>query len=552
MIELNETLLEAASKDDVAAIKRLLKAGVNIEARGQDERTPLHRAAENNCLDAARLLLKRGADIDSLAYGEVTPILDAVAFGHDAMVELLLDAGADPAITDDSDWNLLHWAVNENNLSTARLLMDRCHFLVNTTRSNGLSPLYFAADEGNLEMVKLLVRHGALITQLDDYDDTPISIAEKNGHTLVAEHLRSKLIYRQERTQSKFFDDRRSKSKQTHALVKEYLNFRRSPTKDAKKRPLEATHIPGRRLVTGDAGALRKSLVGLDENTAITPEAMARNGGWYNGGLAKGKKVNANWGRECIHYQLDIDPRARGKKKKAEEVTIVSQYKPLVGHRGNFFMAGIGKYGTSDKNHILSVINEATRVEPVDLTQQAENEKRLANLFLEFVRRGAPITTGVLQKQGFHVPPIKKDRVKQLHYLNRVCYLTAVKEVSRRMYPGAKTDGSAVEELPIGLAYVMALRLVADGHLRMKNVFDADAPYGLPTATSISDIRGIARAKNKLVKLNDLFYKTYPDSESSREGMHQLLLAGYAGESDTSGDEYNTSDEEKPAGRAAK
>jgi ankyrin repeat protein len=45
-----------------------------------------------------------------------------------------------------------------------------------------MCPLYAAASEGNLKVIKLLVNKGANINQVSDLGDTPFHVAALKGH----------------------------------------------------------------------------------------------------------------------------------------------------------------------------------------------------------------------------------------------------------------------------------------------------------------------------------------------------------------------------------
>jgi len=89
-------ILGAAKFGDLNVVRALLDLGVPVDAADGNGITMLARAALGNDVDLARLLLDRGADVNQIDTRGMTPLLWAanVDFGDDAMVRLLLAAGA--------------------------------------------------------------------------------------------------------------------------------------------------------------------------------------------------------------------------------------------------------------------------------------------------------------------------------------------------------------------------------------------------------------------------------------------------------------------------
>jgi len=64
----------AATNPDVSAVKALLAAGANVNAKDDDGNTPLHMAAYTNRIENAKVLLEAGADVNVVSSGGRTPM----------------------------------------------------------------------------------------------------------------------------------------------------------------------------------------------------------------------------------------------------------------------------------------------------------------------------------------------------------------------------------------------------------------------------------------------------------------------------------------------
>lgn len=88
-------LHKAAQTGDIPAMNTLLAKGANVKAKSW-HMTPLHDAVNYSQVEAARLLIENGADINERGFSRCTPLHFAAALGNTAMVQLLLQKGANP------------------------------------------------------------------------------------------------------------------------------------------------------------------------------------------------------------------------------------------------------------------------------------------------------------------------------------------------------------------------------------------------------------------------------------------------------------------------
>jgi ankyrin repeat protein len=113
-------LAEMCSRGLIATVRRLLKRGVDVNARTIVYKglTPLSLAARNGHTDIVKLLLEAGADPNVESYEGRTPLMQ-VANGN--ICRMLLAAGADARAVDDERCTVLMWLTDAE---CCRLLLE--------------------------------------------------------------------------------------------------------------------------------------------------------------------------------------------------------------------------------------------------------------------------------------------------------------------------------------------------------------------------------------------------------------------------------------------
>ena len=201
----------AVRSDDADLVDRLLRAGANVKAANRYGITPLYLACVNGNAAMIEKLLKAGADPNTVSTEGETALMTAAHTGSVDAVKVLLAHGAD--VNARENWHgetALMWAVSQKHAAVARELIAKgadvnARSTVNKwERQNsaeprekwlplgGLTPLEFAARQGCVDCIPVLVQGGADINAADPDGITPLLSAIINGHYDVANVLLEK------------------------------------------------------------------------------------------------------------------------------------------------------------------------------------------------------------------------------------------------------------------------------------------------------------------------------------------------------------------------
>ena len=173
--------------------------------------TALVFAARQGDLESARLLLDAGADVNQTTEYGWTPLLTAVHNRYYRLAALLLERGADPNIANKGGWSPLYIATDNRNIESGDYptrMPDLDHLelvalllaggadpnarMASSTETRtifthqwlyepGATPFLRAAQSGDLNLLRLLLEHGADPALATTNSTTPLMVAAGIG-----------------------------------------------------------------------------------------------------------------------------------------------------------------------------------------------------------------------------------------------------------------------------------------------------------------------------------------------------------------------------------
>jgi ankyrin repeat protein/L-ascorbate metabolism protein UlaG (beta-lactamase superfamily) len=169
-------------------VERTIALGANVAMADSDGFTPLHMAAMFDRPEVARILLAHGADANAVDKGGSTPLIWACNGGAPT-VRLLLENGAKATVRTEGGRTPLRAAVDNGNAEIVDLLLKAGADPRTPAEDSGMTPLHLAALLGYRDVAERLLSGGAETSVRDGEGRTPLDIALHYGQRGVVEAL---------------------------------------------------------------------------------------------------------------------------------------------------------------------------------------------------------------------------------------------------------------------------------------------------------------------------------------------------------------------------
>jgi uncharacterized protein len=179
-----EDFFIAIKRDNGKGITALLQRGFDPNTPAPDGTHGLYQALQEGYLKAAEALIDwPKTNVEWRTPQDESPLMIAALKGHTEMARKLIARGAD---VNKPGWTPLHYAATNGHLAIMNMLLEE-HAFIDAESPNGTTPLMMAAHYGTPEAVKLLLEAGADVAMKNQLGLTAVDFAHRANRRDAAE-----------------------------------------------------------------------------------------------------------------------------------------------------------------------------------------------------------------------------------------------------------------------------------------------------------------------------------------------------------------------------
>ncbi len=180
---------QAVKEGKFDTVKNMLeKAPDLVNAVDSDGLTPLHLASEHGHQHIVELLLQKGADINAKSGFKRTPLHFAASSGRYEIVKLFIEKDAELNENDSFILTPIFQAAYNGHQNIVEMLLSN-GINLSDTEKNSVTLLHAAAISGNPELVEMLLDKGIDRDVRNIFGKTPLHFAASRGHKAAVKRL---------------------------------------------------------------------------------------------------------------------------------------------------------------------------------------------------------------------------------------------------------------------------------------------------------------------------------------------------------------------------
>ena len=167
------------------AVKFIIEKGIDINQRDNEELSALEIAISYGYKKTVELLLKKGAII-KFSNGYTTLILSVISNNIELINFFINSKNINQA--DNDGWTPLFWAIQYENVQVINLLLKE-GANPNSVDNDSRTPIFGVCGNGNKKIFDILIKKGTITTIEDFQKTTPLKLAISYGHYSIVSAL---------------------------------------------------------------------------------------------------------------------------------------------------------------------------------------------------------------------------------------------------------------------------------------------------------------------------------------------------------------------------
>ncbi|GFS93161.1 ankyrin-3 [Nephila pilipes] len=181
------TALHLASQGNHQLIVNyLIDIGAETNVKDIDGHTALTIAAKNNCQNITRILIEK---TESISQDQIESLCSAAIEGHHDIVNIMLTGCIFDICTLQENYDLLHGAAENGHMNVVKVLLENGFEMNATRKGTVMTPLHCAVLNDHWETAQLLLLKAAYPNAQDLYGRTPLHYAAERGNIDLVESL---------------------------------------------------------------------------------------------------------------------------------------------------------------------------------------------------------------------------------------------------------------------------------------------------------------------------------------------------------------------------
>lgn len=189
----NQALLSAVDSGNILMLANSLKFSDTVDIMDKSQNTPLLLAAKKGTLIATIMLIESGADIDHANEHGLTALMLAVINNQYVIFYYLLTRGSNILLYSLPGNTVLQWCISYSRINMLDLMIAEHQINLNGRYREGNTLLLNAVFANNLDVIKWLLGHGSRLDNLNDSNESALTLSKKLKRDLIHDYLEQQL-----------------------------------------------------------------------------------------------------------------------------------------------------------------------------------------------------------------------------------------------------------------------------------------------------------------------------------------------------------------------